>query len=511
MPAEQKKHSEFARVGGFGRAQMLFVAFALAAWVVHGMQVMQIVFITNEAAQSFQEEPYLVKVNASFFFAGWILGLTLWGWMAARKGWLAALIAIETCVCVFGIASATAPNGIFFVTARFLCGFAEGGVPTISFGWVSELVPPHLKPRIGTILQFGFMAGSLLIDASSYMLPGNWRIVSAIPALSCLPVLIGAFFLPESPRWLSRVGRSDESKLVMKKIAQWNGVSWLHDPDAHELDHALQANTKGSLPTEEDVHTPLQFHNSNDLGGSISPAEEDGPPPPQRQKTAGSVADLFLSDSSVLLISSIMALHWITFSTGFFTFSLSTSDLPGGEHHNMLLNLMFQTPGLAITVFTLERAGRRLTMLSIFSIMSLTCLALAYTVYHSALSSEYKVALSTLGYVTSACGFSGGYVYTAELFPTDFRSVGLSLSSQAARVGASLSPLILLLHDASPVSPFLFMCGLAGASCASCCLLPETLHEPSLESAHDLRALRSRASWTFLSHVWVKKIDKASI
>ena len=77
--------------GGFGAAQALTTAFAFACFVVHGAQVMSMAFVAPAAATlDFAGSPTQMKLTGSFFFAGWLLGLFLWGRVAARRGQLGA-------------------------------------------------------------------------------------------------------------------------------------------------------------------------------------------------------------------------------------------------------------------------------------------------------------------------------------------------------------------------------------------------------------------------------------
>ena len=57
---------------------------------------------------------------------------------------------------LFGIATAFAGSGKQYLASRFLCGFAEGGVPTTIFGWAGEFLLPEHKPRCLLFLQIGF-------------------------------------------------------------------------------------------------------------------------------------------------------------------------------------------------------------------------------------------------------------------------------------------------------------------------------------------------------------------
>ncbi len=151
---ELSMDDKLARAGGFGLCQWLTSSTAFCAWVVHGAQVMSMAYIGPAAAVEFAEDATLVRLNGSLFFLGWLFGVGIWGQLAARHGWLRALGCVEVLVVVAGCAGARASSGRAFVTWRFVCGFAEGAVPTTTFGWAAEFLHvSRLKARVGILLQ----------------------------------------------------------------------------------------------------------------------------------------------------------------------------------------------------------------------------------------------------------------------------------------------------------------------------------------------------------------------
>lgn len=70
---------------------------------------------------------------------------------------------------------------------------------------------------------------------------------------------------------------------------------------------------------------------------------------------------------------------------------------------------------------------------------SATCISLSYTSGHQIYST---VILAMLGKIGAAAAFAVIYVWSAELYPTVVRNVGMGASSSCARIGGMVSPYI---------------------------------------------------------------------
>ena len=135
-----------ALVGGMGRCQHLLVGWGFMLWAAHAVNTMSMVYALPP---DFGEET--AQLSRSLFFIGWMLGLFFWGPYAKRYGWKPAFVVAQVLSATFGCCSALAPNATVYMCARLCNGFAEGAIPTTSFSYVCEFLPPAHRARTARI------------------------------------------------------------------------------------------------------------------------------------------------------------------------------------------------------------------------------------------------------------------------------------------------------------------------------------------------------------------------
>ncbi|GJN90083.1 hypothetical protein Rhopal_003081-T1 [Rhodotorula paludigena] len=84
---------------------------------------------------------------------------------------------------------------------------------------VAETAPKHLRGAFGSFFQFFLVIGGSCAYFASYgsklhisnISSAQWRLPFAMQALPGFILLVGLFFIKESPRWLARKGRTEEA------------------------------------------------------------------------------------------------------------------------------------------------------------------------------------------------------------------------------------------------------------------------------------------------------------
>ena len=164
-----------------------------------------------------------LELNALFgtmTFLGLTVGAFAAGVLGDRYG---RRFSYQVNLAIFGVASfaaAAAPNMYWLIAARFTMGLGMGAEIVISYGMLSEFVPPRYRGRMLALLSL-FANSSVFIAslASLYVIPNfGWRAMFLFAGVMAMGVWFLRKSMPESPRWLESQGRDDEAATVMATI-----------------------------------------------------------------------------------------------------------------------------------------------------------------------------------------------------------------------------------------------------------------------------------------------------
>ncbi|KAF3564478.1 hypothetical protein DY000_02014098 [Brassica cretica] len=101
-------------------------------------------------------------------------------------------------------------TNILVIIGWFAIAFAKGPV------YITEIAPRHLRGAASSLSQLSVGVGISVLYALGTVVA--WRdlaILGAIPCLMSVPLL---FFIPESPRWLAKVGKEKEVEAVLLSL-----------------------------------------------------------------------------------------------------------------------------------------------------------------------------------------------------------------------------------------------------------------------------------------------------
>ncbi|KAJ4804903.1 Major facilitator superfamily protein [Rhynchospora pubera] len=90
----------------------------------------------------------------------------------------------------------------------------------IGFGlvpvYISEITPKNVRGSFATVNQLMICCGLSLAYLLGTFL--SWRALAILGVAPCLFQLLGLLFIPESPRWLSKLGHYQEFEVALQKL-----------------------------------------------------------------------------------------------------------------------------------------------------------------------------------------------------------------------------------------------------------------------------------------------------
>lgn len=151
---------------------------------------------------------------------------------AFNQGWIADKISrkysIVVAVIIFTIGSVlqtAAMDYAMLTVARFIGGIGIGMLSMVAPLYISEISPPEIRGTLlvleelcivgGIVIAFWITYGTRFIEGE-----WSWRLPFFLQMIPGFVLLGGVFLLPFSPRWLVRVGRTDEALVNLAKLRQ---------------------------------------------------------------------------------------------------------------------------------------------------------------------------------------------------------------------------------------------------------------------------------------------------
>ena len=164
--------------------------------------------------------PAAVGTLISSGYVGQFLGAILLGTLAERFGRMPVLLWAVLIMGVLALGCALTPDYNALLAIRFVQGFAIGGALPVAIAYINELAQTQTRGRYFAIFQWICMSGYAAASLSSaWIIPNlGWRWLLGIGAIPLLLLPFVAAILPESPRWLARVGRVEDANKAIRKL-----------------------------------------------------------------------------------------------------------------------------------------------------------------------------------------------------------------------------------------------------------------------------------------------------
>jgi sugar porter (SP) family MFS transporter len=172
-----------------------------------------ILFISDEL----QLTPSLEGLVVASLLLGAAIGAACAGPLSDRLGRRNLIIAAAVLFTLGAIGAALAPSVTVLVLFRIVLGLAVGTAALIVPLYLSEIAPTEIRGAISSLNQLMITVGILLAFIVNALLAdsGAWRWMLGLAVLPSVVLLIGMYFMPETPRWLVSRGRDDDARAVL--------------------------------------------------------------------------------------------------------------------------------------------------------------------------------------------------------------------------------------------------------------------------------------------------------
>jgi putative MFS transporter len=387
------------QAAGVGRFQYrLFVIFGLV-WLADAMQVLSIGFSAPSIAKTFGITVPQALQTGTLFFVGMLIGAFAFGRLADRIGRRPVLMIAVIIDAVCGVASSFAPDLQWLLVLRFLTGIGVGGTLPVDYTMMAEFLPAARRGRWLVLLESFWAVGTILLAVLALIATAHgdnaWRIIFLVTGIPALVGVALRFYIPESPLFLNKSGKSEEAREVLKRVARVNGSS-----------------------------------------AEISPLQPD-----RMEKTSF----FALFDSEVRRRSISLYLAWLLISLAYYGVFVYLPIKMAGEGFAFMRGQVFlivlalvQLPGFALSAYGVDKWGRRPTLIGFLLLSAAGCLL------YSIGTSPLVVIGSTMLLSFALLGTWGAlYAFTPEVYPTGLRASGMGTAGAVARLGGLFAPALI--------------------------------------------------------------------
>ena len=395
--------------------------FGFDTGVISGaIHFIKVEFYLNAYQEGFAVSSLMIACVIGALFAGPIAD-----WTGRKK----VLILCAVLFTISTILSALPRSFTELVIARFIGGMGVGMASVVSPMYIAEIAPAKIRGRLVALNQLAIVVGILLSYFSNWLLVdtgiNNWRYMLVAEILPAITFLMGLFFIPESPRWLTKEGLEKEALDVLNVVA-----------GAANADHEFQEIKKSLAERRTSLKELLH-------------------PSLRRVLIVGILFSLF---AHITGIDTIIYYGPIIFlESGFKTDSALLASVIIG-----ITNLIFTFVGMAMV----DKAGRRFLLLVGIAGMGISMTLVGFCMQSDMISAKWTL-LWIMTYIASFAMSIGVviWVYLSEIYPTRVRGQALSVATMVLWLGnvilTQLFPIMMERFSGGTFYIFSFICLLA--------------------------------------------------
>ncbi|XP_026438310.1 sugar transporter ERD6-like 5 isoform X3 [Papaver somniferum] len=119
--------------------------------------------------------------------------------------------------CIIGWLAILFSKGAWVLDiGRLSMGYGIGLLSYVVPVYIAEITPKNLRGAFTTVNQLMICIGASLTFLFGTMV--TWRTLALLGTIPCLVQFIGLIFIPESPRWLAKVGKVEDFEFSLRRL-----------------------------------------------------------------------------------------------------------------------------------------------------------------------------------------------------------------------------------------------------------------------------------------------------
>ena len=341
---------------------------------------------------------WLTGWAAASALVGCVLGVSMAGILSDRLGRKNVLIVSAILFFVSAIGTALPRDLNMFVIFRIIGGVGVGAASIVSPMYIAEISPARIRGRMVSVNQFAIIFGMLIVYFVNFFIASRhteawnvqygWCWMFGSEALPALVLLVLLFFVPESPRWLTKQNRRDKALAILLRV-----------------------------------------------GGRGYAAKELAAIEEAIARESGSITQLFTGGMRIVLVIGIVlaVLQQVTGINVFLYYAPEIFKTMGTETNAALLqtvvvgavNLLFTI----VAIWTVDRLGRKPLMIVGSMAMGISLAAMGLAAFYQ--KTEVWVLMFILSYIAGFALSVGPvtWVILSEIFPTRIRGRAMAIAA----------------------------------------------------------------------------------
>ena len=167
----------------------------------------------------FSLSPTMEEIVVSAVLLGAVFGAGAGGTLTDRFGRRKMIILAGIVFTVSAIGTAFAPTVGWLIGARVTSGIGIGIASFISPMYIAELAPTKVRGSLVAVNMLAITTGIVAAYLVDYAFSAShgWRYMFGLAVVPSIGLVIGMWWLPDSPRWLIGKSKIDQARQVLQR------------------------------------------------------------------------------------------------------------------------------------------------------------------------------------------------------------------------------------------------------------------------------------------------------